>query len=128
MNVFPRDFEVPNFIFIYITVWAALYLTIIGYNIIKHLLHKELHNVIGKLLMTYNFFLAISTVSFFMTFMLIYKFFVNHNTVCHSVKLMVIATNIGYEATATCILVHCTYHFQQSYKIMPVDAEKDENY
>ena len=126
MNGFPRDFEVPSFIFIYITVWTALYLTITGYNIIKHLLHKELRNAMEKLLMTYSFFLALSTVSFFMTFMLIYKFSVNHNTVCHSIKFMVIATHIGYEATAACILVHCAYNFQQSYKIVPVDAKEDE--
>ena len=126
MNGFPSDLEVSTSIYISISVWTALFLSITGYNIIKCLLYKELHNPMGKLLMTYSFFLAVHSVSFFMMIMLIYKFSVDFNTVCLIIKLMFIATNIGYEATATCILVHCAYHFRKSYKIIPVDHGEDK--
>ena len=126
MNDFPRDLEVSASIYIAISVWTALFLSITGYNIIKCLLYKELHNPMGKLLMTYSFFLALHSVSFFMILMLIYKFSVNFNIVCLIIRLMFIATNIGYEATATCILVHCAYHFRQSYKMIPVNPREDK--
>ena len=126
MNGLSSDLEIPNFIYVYLTVWTALYLTMTGYNIIKHLLYKELHNPMGKLLMTYSIFLAVHSVSFFMVLMLIYKFSVTSNAVCLTIKLMLIATNIGYEATATCILVHCAYHFRQSYKMIPVNPGEDK--
>ena len=126
MNGFPRDLVVSSSFYIAISVWTALFLSITGYNIIKCLLYKELHNPMGKLLITYSFFLAVRFVSFFMILMLIHKFSVNSNAVCLTIKLLLIATNIGYEATATCILVHCAYHFRQSYKMIPKNSREDK--
>ena len=126
MNSFPSDLVVSSSFYIATSVWTALLLSITGYNIIKCLLYKELHNPMGKLLMTYSIFLAVRSVSFFMILMLIHKFSVNSNTVCLTIKLLLIATNIGYEATATCILVHCTYHFRQSYKMIPKNPREDK--
>ena len=126
MNNFPRDLEVSTLQYIFASVWTALILSITGYNIIKHLLYEEFHNLMGKLLMTYSFFLAVRTICFFMMLMLIHKFSINSNTVCLIIKLLLIATNIGYEATATCILVHCAYHFRKSYKMIPVNPREDK--
>ena len=126
MNGLPSTFELPSSIYITISVWTALFLSLTGYNIIKHLLYKELRNPMGKLLMTYSFFLAVKSTSFFMTLMLLYNFSVNSNTVCLIIKFMHIATHIGYKATATCILVHCAYHFRQSYKIVPINDREDK--
>ena len=74
--------------------------------------------------MTYSFFLAVKSVSFSMIFILLYK--LNSILLCLKIKLLLIATNIGYEATATCILVHCTYHFRQSYKRIPINPREDK--
>lgn len=112
MDYYPR-IVLPTSIYILISVWTASFLSLTIYNIIKHLLHKKLCNPMGKLLMTYSFFLAVNWVSFFMIITLLFKFSVNLNHMCHIVKLIFMATDIGYEATATCILVHCAYNLRQ---------------
>ena len=125
MDDYPRNM-LPTSIYIVILVWTASFLSLTGYNVIKHLLYKKLHNPMGKLLMTYSIFLAINWVSFFMIITLLFKFPVNLNHMCHIVKLIFMTTDIGYEATATCILVHCAYNLRQSYKIIPSDLGEDK--
>ena len=118
MDDLPDDIVVAIPIYIYMSVWTTLVLAITGYNIIIHLLYKRLRNPIGKLLMLYSIFLAVSCVSFFMTLTFIFKFPININYLCNTFKLVFVATDIGYEVTATCILMHSMYYLQWSYKML----------
>ena len=124
MDNLPDDIVVPIPIYIYMSVWTTLVLAITGYNIIIHLLYKRLRNPIGKLLMLYSIFLAVSCVSFFMILTFIFMFPINLNYLCNTFKLVFVATDIGYEATATCILVHSMYYLRRSYKMLQIDPEE----
>ena len=124
MDDLPDDIVVAIPIYIYMSVWTTLVLAITGYNIIIHLLYKRLRNPIGKLLMLYSIFLAVSCVSFFMTLTFIFKFPININYLCNTFKLVFVATDIGYEATATCILMHSMYYLQRSYKMLQIDPKE----
>ena len=126
MDDLPVDTVLPNSIYIIILVWAALLLTITSYNIVIHLLYKKLCNLMGKLLMLYSIFLAMVCVSFLMIIAFLYAFPISINHVCHAIKLVYIATYIGYEATATCILAYSAYHMRQSYKMIPFNPREDK--
>ena len=112
----------PNYIII--SVSTAVILSLAGYNIVIHTLYEKLHNLIGKLLMWYSIFLALQFISFFMLITLLYKLSIDFHHVCHIIKVVFIAADIGYEATATCILIHCAYNLWQSYKMRPVDSSE----
>ena len=120
----PDDIVLPIPIYIYMAVWTTLVLAVTSYNIIIHLLYKRLRNPMGKLLMLYSIFLAISCISFFMILTFIYKFPIHLNYLCNTFKLVFVATDIGYEATATCILMHSVYYLQRSYKMLQIDPRE----
>ena len=124
MDGLPEDIVVPLPIYIYMSVWTALVLVITSYNIIIHLLYKRLRNPMGKLLMLYSIFFAVSCVSFFMILTFIFKFPINLSYLCNTFKLVFVATDIGYEATATCILMHSMYYLRRSYKMLQIDPKE----
>ena len=55
-----------------------------------------------------------------------HKFPISLNHVCHTFKLVFVATYIGYEATATCILAHSAYHMRQSYRMIPINPRENK--
>ena len=122
----PVDIVVPTVIYIYASVWNVLMLSMTGYNIVIHLLYKKLRNLMGKLLILYSIVLAMLCISFFMMLTFIYVFPISINHVCHAIKLVFIATYIGYEAIRTCILAHSAYHMRQSYKMIPFNPREDK--
>ena len=95
-------------LYIYAAVWQMV-LSITGYNITVHLLYKKLRNPMGKLLMLYSISFAINSASFFTILTIIHTFPVtsNLNYMCYIAKLVFVESDIGYEAVASCILVHC---------------------
>ena len=126
MNDLPGDIGIPNSLYLTILVWTALVLAITGYNIVIHLLYKKLRNPMGKLLLLYSIFLAIVSIDHFLILTFIHKFPINFDHVCYTFKLVFIATYIGYEATATCILAHSTYYMRQGYKMIPINPREDK--
>ena len=126
MDNSPGNIIIPTFLYAYISLWLALLLSVTGYNITIHLLFKELRTSLGKLLMLYSFFLAGQSISFFMIATLMYKFLIILHYICYIIKMVFIATDIGYDATATCVLVHSAYHLWQSYKIIPANPSMDK--
>ena len=126
MDDLPVDIVLPFSIYIFMLVWAASVLGITGYNIVIHLLYKKLRNLMGKLLMLYSIFLAILCVNFFMMITFIRAFPININHVCHAIKLVVIVTYIGYEATASCVLALSALHMRQSYRMIPLNPREEK--
>ena len=126
MDNFPVDNVLPNSTYVILLVWAALLLAITSYNIAIHLLYKKLRNPMGKLLMLYSIFLAMLCVSYLLITTIIFAFPISINHVCHAVKLVYIATYIGYEAIATCILAHSVHHMRQSYKMIPLSPRDNK--
>ena len=126
INNSPGNFILPSSLYAFMSVWLAILLLVTGYNITLHLSYKELRNSIGVLLMSYSFFLAAQSISFFMMATLMYKFLISLHYVCYIIKMVYIATDIGYDTTATCILMHTVYHLWQSYKMLPVNPSKEK--
>ena len=114
--------------YIYAAVWQALVLSITGYNITVHLLYKKLRNPMGKLLMLYSISFAINSASFFIILTIIHTFPVtsNLNYMCYIAKLVFVESDIGYEAVASCILVHCAYQMRQSYNMIPTNPRENK--
>lgn len=126
MNDLSDDIVLPIPIYIYMAIWTIILLLVTSYNIVKHILYKKLHNPMGKLLLMYSSFLAISSVSFFMILTLIYQLSINYHHICHAIKITFIATDIGYEATATCILLHSAYLLWQCHRMRPAAHNEDK--
>ena len=126
MDNSPANTIIPTFLYIYISVWLAILLSVTGYNIAIHLLFKELCNSFGMLLMLYSFFLAGQSICVFMITTLIYQFHISLHYICYIIKMVFIATDVGYDATATCVLAHCAYHLWQSYKMIPHNPSIDK--
>ena len=127
-SVLPVDINISTPFYIYASVWTGLMLSLTGYNIVIHLLYKELRNPMGKLLTLYSIFLALSSGAFFMIMTFIYKFPVSNdfNHMCHFVKLVLVGTYIGYDAVASCILAYSAYLLRQSYKMIPPNPWEDK--
>ena len=123
MHEFPGKIVLPTPIYIILSVWTAVILSLAIYNIVVHIKPR---NPMGKLLMWYSIFLALQIISFFMFLTLLYKLFIDFHHVCHTIKVIFIAADIAYKATATCILHHCAYNLWQSYKMRPVDSSEDK--
>ena len=128
MDDLPVDINVSTPIYIYAAVWNALMLSVTGYNIAIHRLYKKLRDPTGQLLTLYSIFLALRSVAFFMIVTFIYKFPISSdfNYMCHIVKLVLVSTDIGYEAIATCILAQSAYHMRQSYKMISINSREDK--
>ena len=120
------DYVLPNSIYITLLVWSLVALSVSGRNIAIHVLHKKLNNPMGNLLMWYSIFLILRSICFFILITLQFKLSSDFHSVhgCHVAKLIYIAVSIGYEAIATCILMHVAYSLQQSNKMRPVDPNK----
>ena len=123
---FSGRYVIPTSIFIVFSVWSAVILAVSGHNIAAHIIKKMLHKPMGKLLMWYSIFLFLRSISIFMLFTLLFKLPADFQYVhlCHFIKLILIAANLGYEAIATCILMHAAYSLHQSHKMQPVDPSK----
>ena len=124
MDDLPGKIVLPTPNYIFLSAWTAILLSLAGYNIVTHILYKKLYNPMGKLLMLYSIFLALELIIFFMLITLLFRFSVDFHHICHILKVAFIASDIGYEATATCILIHCAYNLWQSYKLRPVDPSE----
>ena len=120
------DYVLPNSIYISILVWSLVASSVSGRNIAIHVLHKKLNYPMGNLLMWYSIFLILRSICFFVMITLLHKLSSDFHNVhgCHVTKLIYLAVSIGYEAIATCILMHTAYSLQQSDKMQPVDPSK----
>ena len=126
MDNSPGIIIIPTFLYVFMSVWLAIMLSVTGYNIAIHLLFKELRNSFGMLLMLYSFFLAGQSICVFMITTLIYQFHISLHYICYVIKMVFIATDVGYDATAMCVLAHCAYHLWQSYKMIPHNPSIDK--
>ena len=45
---------------------------------------------------------------------------------CHILKLVFVEADLGYEAIASCMLVHTANHMRQSYKMIPANPREDK--
>ena len=122
----PEGLMLPTSFYIFLLIGTVIILSISGRNIVIHILYKKLNNPIGKLLLWYSIFIILRSISFFMLSILVYTLSRDfHNEhVCHLLKLIHTANSIGYEAIATCILMHTAHNLWQSDKMRPVDPSK----
>ena len=112
--------------YIFTTVAATLIVTMNSYNIIIHLLYKNLRNLIGKLLMLYSFFLAFRFITAFLLITSNYTITVNSVMVCYSLVIAFMVSYIGFEAVATCLLTYVAYTMYQSDKMYPVSDDRNK--
>ena len=77
--------------------------------------------------MMYSSTYAIASVSYFMIVTLVYyKFTIDYHRICQIIKIVFVVTDIGFEATATCILMHSAYLLWQCHRMKPVTHNEDK--
>ena len=102
----------PNYILL--TLMVTVILTVSGYNVVIHLMYRELRNLIGKLLMLYSFFMAVRVIATFLLLIVSDKITVDSEATCYTVTLVLMIACISSEAVATCMLTHTVYVMRQS--------------
>lgn len=67
-----------------------------GYILIVHLLFKELHNLMGKLTISYNIMVVSQCLIISIWLLLHYIVAINSQTTCHIIAILFIITALGY--------------------------------
>ena len=112
----------PNYILL--TLMVTVIVMVSGYNVIIHLMYRELRNLVGKLLMLYSFFMAVRIVTTFLLLILNDQIAVNSEATCFTVTIVVMIACISSEAVATCMLTHTAYVMRQSHMMRQHDDSK----
>ena len=101
---------------------STLIMTVSGYILIVHLLFKQLHNLMGKLMISYNFTIICHCIIIIAWLLLRYQIPVNSQIICHSIVILFHVTAIASETIVTCILtylvnlMYCSYNLKQMSK------------
>ena len=88
-----------------------------SYILIVHLLFKELHNLMGKLMIFYNLTLIFLCIIIGVWLFLYYIIPANSQITCHSIVVLFMITLIGNNNVSTCILTYLTNIMYRSYKL-----------
>ena len=99
---------------------AVLTMTASGYVLIVHLLFKELHNLMGKLMIFYNFAMVFRCIIVGVWLLLHYKIPVNSQITCHTITILFMATSLGGNAVITCIFAYITNNMYHSHKLKSI--------
>lgn len=120
--VFSRISINPKYILL--TLLATILVTVSGYNVIIHLMYRELRNLVGKLLMLYSFFMVVRTITALVLLILHDQIAANSEATCYSITVVLMVTCISSEAVGTCILTHTAYVMRQSHRMRRHDDDK----
>ena len=99
---------------------AVLTMTVSGYILIVHLIFKELHNLMGKLMIFYNFTTASRCIIIGVWMLLHYKIPVNSQITCHAITIVFMVTTLTDDAVLTCMFAYITYNMYRSYKLKSI--------
>ena len=105
---------------------STLIMTVSGYILIVHLLFKQLRNLMGKLMISYNFTLVCQRIIISVWLLLHYQIPVNSQILCHSITILYIVTNLGSETITTCILTYLANLMYYSYNLKQVSKNKSK--
>jgi len=97
-------------------VLALLRVAVSGYILVVHLLFKELHNLMGKLMILYNLFL-VSLCIITIIWLLLHVMPVNSQITCHIIRVVFMITTARDQSIPTCILTYLTNLMYRSYKL-----------
>ena len=92
--------------------------------LILHLLFKDLHNLFGKLLMSYNLALALTSISSIALQLMHYWITVNSQTICHITTIIISLAIPGVELYATNVLTHSAYLMYRCYHMKKTISKK----
>ena len=96
--------------------------------LILHLLFKDLHNLFGKLLMSYNLALALTSISSIALQLMHYWITVNSQTICHITTIIISLAIPGVELYATNILTHSAYLMYRCYHMKKTISKKSSQF
>ena len=105
---------------------STLVITVSSYILIVHLLFKQLHNLMGKLMISYNFTLVCHCIIISVWLLLCYQIPVNSQITCHSINILFIITYLGSESIATCILTYLANLMYYSYNLKQMSKSKSK--
>ena len=88
-----------------------------SYILIVHLLFKELHNLMGKLMILYNLTIIFLCIIIGVWLFLRYIIPANSQITCHSIVVLFIITSIGNNNVSTCLFTYLTNIMYRSYKL-----------
>ena len=112
--------------FIGLMIMSTLIMTVSGYMLIVHLLFKELHNLMGKLMISYNFTLVCQSIIINVWLLLHYQIPVNSQITCHTINILCIITFLGTETITTCILTYLANLMYYSYNLKQMSKSKSK--
>ena len=101
-------------------------MTVSGYILIVNLLFKQLHNLMGKLMMSYNFTLVCQCIIIIVWLLLYYQIPVNSQTTCHTINILYIITSLGIETITACILTYLANLMYYSYNLKQMSKSKSK--
>ena len=105
---------------------STLIMTVSGYILIVNLLFKQLHNLMGKLMMSYNFTLVCQCIIIIVWLLLYYQIPVNSRITCHTITILYIITSLGIETITACILTYLANLMYYSYNLKTMSKSKSK--
>lgn len=114
-NIMLYDNQMPQFIGI-MTI-SVLIITMSAYILIVHLLFKELHNLMGKLMISYNLTLAIACMNIVIWLLLHYKIPLHSQMICHIIIILHMIIYLATNTISTCTLTYLANIMYRSYKL-----------
>ena len=107
---------------------AVLTMTVSGYILIVHLLFKELRNLMGKLMIYYNFAIMSQCIIIGLWMLLHYQIPVNSQITCHTITILFMATSLASDAVLTCMFTYITYNMYRSYKLITIMSKSETKF
>ena len=105
---------------------SILIMTVSGYILIVHLLFKQLHNLMGKLMISYNFTLICQCIITSVWLLLRYQIPVNSQITCHIINILFITASLGSDTITTCILAYLANLMYYSYNLKQMSKSKSK--
>ena len=105
---------------------STLIMTVSGYILIVHFLFKQLHNLMGTLMISYNFTLVCQCIIINVWLLLCYQIPVNSQITCHTITILFTVTSLGTETITTCILTYLANLMYYSYNLKQMSKSKSK--
>ena len=105
---------------------GSLIIAVSGYNVIVHLIFKELRKVMGKLIMLYSLLIISQVLIVFVTLMMHNVIALNSQVACQLVTGLFMTATASVEGFATCILTHFAYIMYCNHHLHIVSTKRSE--
>ena len=109
-------------------VWSLattlLIMILSGLILFVYLLFKELHHLLGQLLMLYNIGWIFLCITILIQMLLHYRVAVNSQMICHAMKLLIMIGTLNLESLTLCMFTHLVYVVYVTCKLRKVSKRK----